>query len=51
LKNQVGSLSQPNNPLAAYNAVCHSLFTNQATGVLETYYFPCTNAVVPTPGS
>ena len=37
-------------PYSNYNLVCNSDFTNPA-GVLQLYYFPCTNGVQPVPGT
>jgi hypothetical protein len=53
LQAKMGSLSTPADPLAAYDDICHSEFTNGSTGMLQTYYYPCTNDVetIPQPGS
>lgn len=52
LNNAMGSLSQPTDPLSAYDQICTAENTNGTTGVLQTYYYPCTNSVqtIPQPG-
>jgi hypothetical protein len=45
LSNQVGGLTS----LSAYNDVCNQPITNDATGNVQTYYFPCTNQATTTP--
>jgi type II secretory pathway pseudopilin PulG len=49
---QVGSISQPSDPLSAYNQICNQQMTNGSTGANQTFYFPCTNSAqtIPQPG-
>jgi TolA-binding protein len=44
--------SAPSDPLSAYSDICNEQFTNQQTGVQQTYYLPCTNnaQTIPQPG-
>jgi hypothetical protein len=44
--------SAPSDPLSAYSDICNEQFTNQQTGVSQTYYLPCTNnaQTIPQPG-
>jgi hypothetical protein len=53
LSGQVSNLNQPSDPLSAYNDVCNQPITNDATGNVQTYYFPCTNnaQTIPQPGN
>ena len=39
MASQLASLTQPTDPLAAYNAVCNFLGSDGVT----TWYYPCTN--------
>jgi hypothetical protein len=45
--------SQPTDPLSAYTDICNTQDTNDATGVTQTYYYPCTNnaTTIPQPGN
>lgn len=53
LSEEMDGLTQPSDPLAAYNDICNQDFTNGTTGVDQTYYFPCTNnaQTIPQPGN
>lgn len=50
IQSDVSALNTPTDPLSAYNSICHGPVTNSSTGVVEIYYYPCTDAVIPTPG-
>ena len=52
LGSQVSAISQPSDPLSAYNQICNQPFTDSQTGNQATYYFPCTNSAqtIPQPG-
>jgi len=52
VQTQMAGLSQPTDPLSAYNQICNQQFTNDATGITQTYYLPCTNqaTTIPQPG-
>jgi hypothetical protein len=45
LTTKVDGLTEPSDPLSAYIDICNMDMTNQATGDLQLYYFPCTNVV------
>jgi predicted PurR-regulated permease PerM len=45
LTTKVDGLTQPSDPLSAYISICNMPLVNDATGVEQTYYFPCTNVV------
>ena len=49
----VGSLTPPTDPLTAYNQICDQDFTDDETGITQTFWFPCTNQAqtTPLPGS
>ncbi len=49
--NLIGQVQNPSNPLAAYTEVCSTTATNTSTGVDQTYYYPCTNNVIPATGN
>lgn len=53
LSSQVDNLNQPQDPLSAYTEICNQDFTNNNTGLSQTYYFPCTNSAttIPQPGN
>ncbi len=38
-------------PYSSYNEVCSQDVQNTATGVVQLYYYPCTNGVQPVPGT
>ena len=50
---RVAGLSNPVDPLSAYTDTCNAQLTNNATDVMQTYYYPCTNSAqtIPQPGS
>ena len=51
LQGEIDTLNKPNDPLSAYNQVCQNNNTlNDATGVTQTYYYPCTNRIIPASG-
>lgn len=53
LDNEVSQINVPTDPLSAYNDICSSPVTNQSTGNVQTYYYPCTNnaQTIPEPGN
>jgi type II secretory pathway pseudopilin PulG len=52
LQSKVASISQPTDPLSAYDDICNQQMQNSNTGSEQTYYFPCTNnaETIPEPG-
>ena len=50
---QLAGLTQPADPLAAYDQICNAQLQNGSTGVTQTYYYPCTNnaQTIPQPGN
>ena len=51
LQLQMSQLSNPSDPLSAYNQVCQdNNMTNTSTGITQTYYYPCTSRFIPQPG-
>ena len=51
LQGEIDTLNKPNDPLSAYNQICQdNNITNNATGITQTYYYPCTNTIIPTAG-
>jgi type II secretory pathway pseudopilin PulG len=53
LSTQIAGVTAPDDPLSAYSDICNMQFNNQATGLNQTYYLPCTNnaQTIPQPGS
>jgi hypothetical protein len=49
---EASQVSQPTDPLSAYNQVCSQPLTDSLTGVTSTWYLPCTNSAqtIPQPG-
>jgi hypothetical protein len=49
----LATLSTPSDPLSAYDDICNQQTTNDATGIIQTYYYPCTNSAetIPQPGN
>ena len=49
----LGQVANPSDPLGAYTDICNQDFTNNSTGIDQTYYFPCTNQAqtMPLPGN
>ena len=45
----LGEVSNPADPLSAYTDVCTAQNQNDATGVTQTYWYPCTNQAQTTP--
>jgi hypothetical protein len=50
---QLDGLTQPTDPLSAYDQICQVQEQNGTTGVDQTYYYPCTNSAqtIPQPGN
>jgi hypothetical protein len=53
LNRTVMGLSDPVDPLSAYTDICNVQLDNGATGIQQTYYYPCTNnaETIPQPGN
>jgi uncharacterized protein HemX len=49
----VAGLASPSDPLSAYTDICNMQATNSQLGIVQTYYYPCTNNVqlIPRPGA
>jgi hypothetical protein len=49
----LASVSSPTDPLSAYTDICNTQLTNSATGITQTFYYPCTNQAqtIPQPGN
>jgi hypothetical protein len=51
LSSQLANLNQPTDPLSAYNQICRINDVNSTTGLYQTYYYPCTNNIIPAAGN
>jgi hypothetical protein len=45
----IGQVSNPVDSLSAYTDICNVQSQNDATGITQTYYYPCTNQAQTTP--
>lgn len=51
IQGNLSNLSRPNDPLSSYNQVCTAQNTNGVTGLIQTFYYPCTNSATPSPSN
>lgn len=53
LTTSLTQLTVPADPLSAYSDICNAQLTDDATGITQTFYYPCTNnaMTIPQPGN